>query len=130
MFRKIVHVELKATLLKGTFAPGDSSNIKPHKGLGPLAMRAQPTNVISQLTQDIADQAWASTTTAADHGKRKLGVTKLPKNPAETIALAQTQATILTVLFGPKCPLAHFLHESTCALIARLHGNRMGQRRQ
>ena len=73
-------------------------------------MLAQPTNVISQLAQVVADQAWALTTTTADHGKCKLGVAKLPENPAETIALAQTQATILTVLFGPKCPLAQFLH--------------------
>ena len=71
-------------------------------------MLAQPTNVISQLDQDVADQTWASTTTAADHSKRKLGVTKLPENPVETIALAQTQATILTKLFGKKCPLAYY----------------------
>ena len=116
VFRNIVHTELKTTLLKGTFAPGDSNIIKPHKGLGPLAMLAQPTSVISQLAQVVADQAWASTTTTSDHGKRKLGVARLPENSAETIALAQTMATILTVLFGPKCPLAQFLHEATRAL--------------
>ena len=116
VFRNIVHTELKTTLLKGTFAPGDSNIIKSHKGLGPLAMLAQPTNVFSQLAQVVADQAWASTTTTSDHGKRKLGVAKLPDNPAETIALAQTQATILTLLFGPKCPLAQFLHKATRAL--------------
>ena len=105
MFKNIVHAELKATLLKGTFAPGDSGNIKPHKGLGQLTMLAQPANVISQLNQDVADQTWESTTTAANHSKRKVWVAKLPENPAKTIALAQTQAIIHTKLFGKKCKL-------------------------
>ena len=79
-------------------------------------MLIEPANVISQLDQDVADQTWASTTMAANHSKRKLGATKLPENPAETISLAQTQATILTKLFGKKCTLAYYLQEAARVL--------------
>ena len=76
-------------------------------------MLTQPPNVISQLNQDIADQTWATTITAANHSKRKLRVAKLPENATETIALAKTQAIIHTRLFGKK---AYFLQEACRAL--------------
>ena len=78
MFNNILHAKRKATLLKGNFSPGDSCQHKSNKGLGPLAMLAQTPQVISQLDADVADRKLATTITAANHNKQKLGVPQFP----------------------------------------------------
>ena len=109
-FCLIIHTELKTTLLKENFAPGDACHAKPHKGLGPLVMLAQTPQVISKLDSDVTNQDCATTTMATDYNRRKQRILPLSQNATETIYTVFPFLCLQTAVVWCRC---HFYFSLT-----------------